>query len=75
MKIIVVLNRSSVLVVDLGNKLEELVMINSLKQVIVLEQRRCHKGHLHVAANRFGELENVEVEVEDFLVETSMLEE
>jgi hypothetical protein len=38
MKIIVVLNRSSVFVVDLGNELEELVMINSLEQVVVFEQ-------------------------------------
>ena len=37
MKIIVVLDRSPVLVIYLGNKLEELVMINSLKQVVVFE--------------------------------------
>ena len=38
MKIIVVLDRSSVLVIDLGNELEKLVMVNSLEQVVVLEQ-------------------------------------
>lgn len=38
MKVIVILNRPLVLVVNLGNELEELVVINSLEQVVVLKQ-------------------------------------
>lgn len=38
MEVIVILDRSLVFVVDLSDELEELVMVNSLQQVVVLEQ-------------------------------------
>lgn len=61
MEIIVVFNRPFVLVVDLHEELKEFVVINGLKQVVLLEQRCSHKRHLHVSTNCLGELKDVEV--------------
>ena len=37
-QVVVVLNGSLVLIVDLGDELEELVVVNSLQEVVVFEQ-------------------------------------
>jgi hypothetical protein len=72
-QVVVVLNRSLVFVVNLSDELEELVMIDSLQQVVVLEQWRSHEGHLHVTANWSRELKNIEVKGKDLLIEVLVL--
>ena len=67
-QVVVVLHRSLVLVVDLHEKLKEFVVVHRLKQVVLLQQRSCHEGHLHIAPNCLREIEDVEVEGVDFEV-------
>ena len=69
MHIVVILYTSLVLVVDLSGKLQKLVEVDDLKQVVLLQDSSCHEGHLHVTAYLPRELEDVEVEAGNALVE------
>ena len=72
-QIVVVLDASLVLVVDLHDELEELVVVNHLMQIVLFEQRSRHKWHLHVPADRLREVKDVERERVNALVEFRML--
>ena len=61
MKVIMVFNRSFVLIIDLHEELEELVVVHGLQKIVLLKQRCCHKWHLHISSNCLGELKDVEV--------------
>ena len=68
-----VLNRPLVLVVDLDEKLQEFMVIYRLKEIVLLQQSRCHERHLHIAPNCLREIKDVEVEGVDLEVEVFML--
>ena len=72
MQIVVVLYRPLVLIVNLHDELEILVLVDDVLQPILLEEGHCHEGHLHLATNDLGELEQIEVEGVNPLVETLM---
>lgn len=72
MKVIMVFHRSLVLVVDLNKKLQELVVVDSLQQIILLKEWSSHKWHLHVSTNLLWELEYVEFKSVDLVVEVLM---
>ena len=71
-QIIVVLDTALVFVVDLYDECEELVIIYDLEQIVLLQERCGHEGHLHVTANRPRELEDVKFKRVNFLVEIGM---
>ena len=68
-QIIVILDAALVFVVDLHDECEELVIIYNLEQIVLLQERCGHEGHLHVTSNRPRELEDVEFKRINFLVE------
>jgi hypothetical protein len=73
MQVVVVLDVPLVLVVDLSGELKELVVVNNLEQIVVFQNRCCHKRHLHVPAHCLGELKQVEVKRVDALKVIVML--
>ena len=73
-QVVVVLHRSLVLVVDLHEELQEFVVVHRLKQIVLLQYRSCHEGHLHIAPNSLREIEDVEVKGVYFEVKVLMLQ-
>ena len=59
--IVMVFHRSFVLVIDLGKKLQELMVIYHLDEIIFLQQWCSHKWHLHVTTNSTWEFEDVKL--------------
>jgi hypothetical protein len=59
MEVIVIFDRPLILVVNLADKLQEFVIVNDLQEVIGLKQASGYNWHLHIPANRLGELKDV----------------
>lgn len=53
MKVIVILNRSLVLVVDLYKELQKFMMVDGLEKIVLLQKGGSHEWHLHVSPNCF----------------------
>lgn len=60
MNVIVVLNWPSVLVVNLYHELQKLIFIYFCLQSIYFNQGHSHCGHLHLSADSFRKIEDVE---------------
>jgi len=61
-QIVVVLHGATVVVVDLPEKVQVLLIIHRLLQIVVLEQSSGHEGQRILPADLIGELEDVKLE-------------
>ena len=68
MKVVVVLYRSLILIVNLNDKLKKLIAIDNMIQIILLKQSYCHERHLQLTADDLGEIEKIEIKGVDGLI-------
>ena len=74
MKVVVIVHALIILVVDLGEELHELWLVDVLHQVILFHYWRCQNLHLDASADCVWELENIKLEWVDTFVEIIMLD-
>ena len=67
-KVVVVLHRPLILIVNLDDKLKKLIAIDNMIQIILLKQSYCHERHLQLTTDDLGEIEKIEIEGVDGLI-------
>ena len=68
MKVVVVLHRPLILIVNLDDKLKKLIAIDNMMQIVLLNQSHCHERHLQLTADDLGEIEKIEIEGVDGII-------